>query len=149
MKLVDANVLLYAVNSSEPRHDDAREWLDGALGGRETVAFTWVVLLAFLRLSTRAGLFPSPLPIADALAQVRDWTAQPPSVLLEPTGRHLDVLAGLLTDVGAGGNLVTDAHLATLAVEHHATVITYDADFARFRGVAWARPGDGSAAANP
>lgn len=142
MKLVDANVLLYAVNSSGPHHEDARDWLDASLGTREAVAFAWVVVLAFLRLSTRAGLFPSPLSVPDALTQVREWIGQPPSVLLAPTSRHLDVLTGLLTEVGTGGNLVTDTHLAALAVEHDATVVTYDSDFARFRGVRWARPGE-------
>lgn len=142
MKLVDANLLLYAVNSSDPRHDEARDWLDGALGGRETVAFAWVVLLAFVRLSTKVGLFPSPLPVTDAVAQVRAWTAQPPSVPVNPSSRHLDLLTGLLSETGSGGNLVTDAHLAALAVEHDATVVTYDGDFARFRGVTWHRPGD-------
>ena len=142
MKLVDANVLLYAVNASEPRHDEARDWLDGALAGRETVGFAWAVLLAFVRLSTKVGLFPSPLPTSDALRQVREWLAQPPSLLVDPTSRHLGVLAGLLTETGTGGNLVTDAHLAALAVEHGGTVVTYDSDFGRFRGLTW-QPPDG------
>lgn len=142
MKLVDANVLLYAVNASDPRHHDARGWLDGALIGREAVGFAWAVLLAFVRLSTKVGLFPSPLPTNDALTQVREWLAQPASVLVDPTSRHLDVLAGLLVETGSGGNLVTDAHLAALAVEHDATVVSYDSDFGRFRGLTW-QPPDG------
>ncbi len=140
MRLVDANVLLYAVNSSEPRHDESRRWLDGALSEREPVGFSWLVLLAFLRLSTRAGLFPRPLTVDGAVGRSRAWLAQPTAVLVEPTARHLDVLAGLLHDVGVGGNLVSDAHLATLALEHDATVVTYDNDFGRFTGVRWERP---------
>lgn len=140
MKLVDANVLIYAVNASDARSDEAREWLDDALTGREAVGFAWVVVLAFLRLTTRVGLFPSPLAVSEAVAQVRDWVAQPPSVLVAPSSRHLDLLAGLLTGTGTGGNLVTDAHLAALAVEHDAAVVTYDTDFGRFPGVTWHPP---------
>ena len=140
MKLVDANVLLYAVNSSEPRHADARAWLDGELSKGAPVGFSWLVLLAFLRLSTRAGLFPRPLPVDGALARARGWVEQPSAVVVEPTSRHLDLLAGLLGEVGAGGNLVSDAHLAALALEHGATVVTYDSDFGRFAGVRWERP---------
>lgn len=140
MKLVDANVLLYAVNEADPHHEVARGWLDEALSGTEAVGFPWIVLLAFVRLSTRAGLFPRPLGTSDAVGVVRAWTAQPPSVVVEPTPRHLDVLAGLLDQVGTAANLVNDAHLAALALEHHATVVTFDADFGRFAGVRWARP---------
>lgn len=143
MKLVDANVLLYAVNKAEPRHREARVWLDGALRDREPVGFPWIVVLAFLRLSTKVGLFPRPLPVRRAVATVSEWVGQPPSVVLEPTPRHLAVLAGLLAGVGAGGNLVNDAHLAALALEHDATVVTYDADFGRFAGVVWMTPAGG------
>ncbi|MFO7279571.1 MAG: type II toxin-antitoxin system VapC family toxin [Thermoanaerobacterales bacterium] len=141
MILVDANVLLYAVNESVDKHEQARSWLDGALNGREPVGLSWIVLLAFLRLSTRVGLFPSPLTVREAVDRVEAWLAQPPSVVLEPTSRHLSVLAGLLASTGSGGNLVNDAHLAALAVEHDATIVTYDTDFGRFPGVRWQLPG--------
>jgi hypothetical protein len=140
VKLVDANVLLYAINRAEPRQPAAHRWLDDALRSSETVGFSWVVLLAFLRLATRHGLFPRPLPVADALNIVRTWLAQPPAVVVEPTSRHLDVVAGLVTPLGAGGNVVSDAHLAALAVEHDATIVTYDTDFDRFPGVRTERP---------
>lgn len=135
MRLVDANVLLYAVNESEPRHERARVWLDGALNASEPVGFAWIALLAFVRLSTKAELFPSPLSLDGALGCIRGWLAQPPSVVLEPTARHLEIMAGLLGPTGTGGNLVNDAHLAAIAVEHGATVVTYDTDFGRFQGV--------------
>lgn len=140
MNLVDANVLLYAINRADPKHVGSRDWLDRSLNGQETVAFAWVALLAFLRLSTRVGLFPRPLEPADALSIIRGWLDQAPAVTLDPTARHLDVLAGLVTGVGTGGNLTTDAHLAALAVEHDATIVTYDSDFARFSGVRWHPP---------
>ena len=142
MNLVDANVLLYAVNEADPKHGDSVRWLDDALSGRETVGFSWHVLLAFARLSTKVGLFPHPLPVRDALLRIRAWTQQPSSVLVDPTPRHLELLAGLLSPLGAGGNLVGDAHLAALALEHDATVITYDTDFARFPGVRWQPPSE-------
>lgn len=98
------------------------------------------MLLAFVRLSTKVGLFPRTLPVDAALGRVRAWLAQPTSVVLEPTPRHLEVLAGFVTATGTGGNLTNDAHLAALAVEHRATVVTYDRDFGRFPGVAWQEP---------
>ena len=140
MNVVDANVLLYAVNSSAARHDEARSWLDRSLSGRATVGFSWIALLAFLRLSTKTGLFPSPLPVDGALTRVRAWLDQPPSVVLEPTPRHLHVLSGLLVGTGTGGNLTSDAHLAALALEYRGTVVTYDSDFGRFPGLKWRHP---------
>ena len=140
MNVVDANVLLYARNRADPRHERSRRWLDRALSGHETVGLPWVSLLAFLRLSTKVGLFPSPLPVDESVAQVRAWLRSPAALVPEPSPRHLDVLAGLLAETGAGGNLVADAHLAALAVEHDATVVTFDNDFGRFTGVRWQRP---------
>jgi toxin-antitoxin system PIN domain toxin len=141
VNVVDANVLLYAVNRAEPRHHEARGWLDGALNGTEAVAFTWLVLLAFLRLSTKGELFPRPLPPSDAIDIARTWTDQAPSVILEPTTRHLDVLGGLLAPIGTGANLTSDAHLAAIALEHDATLVSYDTDFGRFPGLRWSPPG--------
>ena len=122
-----------------------RAWLDSSLTQGETIGFAWVVILAFLRLSTKVGLFPHPLTPTQAVERVRRWTAHPAGVVVEPTPRHLDVLAGLLAGVGTGGNLVSDAHLAALALEHDATVVTYDTDFGRFPGLRWERPGSATA----
>ncbi len=140
MKIVDANVLLYAVNASDPKHDVARRWLDGCLNGTQTVGFSWPVLLAFLRLSTKVGLFPRPLSVTESIARIRSWLEQSGSVIVEPSPRHLDILSGLLTEIGTGGNVVTDAHLAAMALEHDATVVSYDTDFARFAGVRYEPP---------
>ena len=140
MKLVDANVLLYAVNRDAPHHEVSRRWLDESLSGSATVAFSWIALLAFVRLSTKAGLFPSPLDAEGALDRVRAWTTAAPAVILEPTQDHAAVLQRLLADVGVGGNLVNDAHLAALAVEHRCTIVSFDNDFSRFQGVTWERP---------
>lgn len=142
MKLVDANVLLYAVNQDAPNHAVARRWLDRALGGEESVGFTWVVMLAFLRLTTRAGLFPRPLSVDDSIGVLQAWLNRPLAVVVEPTPRHLDILSGILGETGTAANLVTDAHLAAIAVEHGAEICSFDADFSRFRGVRWRPPGD-------
>lgn len=135
MNIVDANVLLYATNEADPKHDVSRAWLDAALSAGEPVGFAWIVILAFLRLSTKVSLFPRPLEPQEALATVRLWLAQTPSVILEPTPRHFEIFASLVLETGTGGNLTSDAHLATLAVEHDAVVVTFDSDFERFTGV--------------
>lgn len=140
MTIVDANVLLNAINRSAPDHRVAKSWLDDALSGGAPVGFTWMVLLAVLRLSTRPGLFPRPLTAAEATEVVRGWLAAPSAAVLQPGPRHLDILGELLAQAGTAGNLTTDAHLAALAVEHGATVISFDADFDRFDGVRWSRP---------
>jgi hypothetical protein len=140
VKLVDANVLLYAVNEDAPHHRDARAWLDGALRGGARVGFSWMVTLAFIRLSTKVGLFPSPLTVDGAVDRTEAWLAQPPAVVAEPTARHISLVRELLGPVGSGGNLVNDAHLAALAIEHRGQIVSYDADFARFEGVVCERP---------
>jgi len=140
VNLVDANVLLYAVNVDARHHDRSRRWLDEALSGRETVAFCWVALLAFVRLSTKAGLFPSPLSVHQAMDRVDAWLDASPAVLVEPTIEHSTVLRRLLATVGVGGNLVNDAHVAALAIEHRCEVISFDNDFGRFPGVRWRPP---------
>lgn len=140
MKLVDANVLLYAINSDSTHHAASRSWLDAALSGSDRVGFSWVASLAFVRLSTKTGLFPSPLGIAAATGQLRRWLASPSAVLVNPGPGHAEGVASALAGVGEGGNLVNDAHLAVLALEQRGSVVSYDADFTRFAGLIWHRP---------
>ncbi|HEX8157612.1 MAG TPA: type II toxin-antitoxin system VapC family toxin [Solirubrobacteraceae bacterium] len=135
MLLVDANVLLHAVNRSAREHETARAWLHSALAGTEPVAFAWIVLLAFLRLATHPAIFTRPLSSEQAGETLEGWLGVPPTMIVEPTRRHLYVLRGLLTSTGTAGNLVSDAHLAAIALEHDATVVSFDRDFARFEGV--------------
>jgi toxin-antitoxin system PIN domain toxin len=140
VKVVDANVLLYAVNSDADHHDRARRWLDGALSGGDTVAFAWIALLAFVRLTTKEGLFPRPLSIDAAMDRVQAWLGAAAAVVVEPTVDHATIVRRLLRETGVGGNLVNDAHLAALAIEHRCSVVSFDNDFGRFSGVDWSPP---------
>lgn len=142
MKLVDANVLLYAVNASALHHERSRRWLDGALSGDVTVAFAWIALLAFVRLATKPTLFPSPLTLDQAMDRVDAWLGAAPAVVVEPTVLHASVVRNLLAPLGTGGNLVSDAHLAALALEHHCAIVSFDNDFGRFPAVRWEPPPD-------
>lgn len=135
MRLVDANVLIYAVNSAAPQHSSARDWLDDSLTNSETVGFTWVVLLAFIRITTRAGLMPTPLDVPTAMSVVEHWLAQACAHIVHPGPRHAEILGNLLASCGSGGNLTTDAHLAALAIEHGAELWSFDRDFQRFSGL--------------
>lgn len=137
MKVLDANVLLYAVNSDSPHHAAAKSWLERTLSGTETAAFPWIVTLAFLRLSTSARVFPRPLEPNDALAVIDGWLSRPVVVALDPGPEHWRILKSLLEEAGTAGNLSTDAHLAAIALERGAELCSTDADFARFPRLRW------------
>ncbi|MGI9016413.1 MAG: type II toxin-antitoxin system VapC family toxin [Euzebya sp.] len=141
MVIVDANVLLYAVDSMATHHDNSRAWLDRSLAGAEAVGLAWVVLLAFVRIATNPAIYPTPMAVDDALEQIETWLGAPAAVLAQPSARHGGVLGSLIRSAGTGGNLVTDAHLAALAIEHSAEIVSYDRDFARFTGVTHRIPG--------
>jgi uncharacterized protein len=138
--LSDVNLLLYAVDATAPRHHAARRWLEGRLSSAETLGFAWSVLLAFVRLSTHPSVFVRPLRARQALDLVEDWLGQPPVTVLHPTDRHAAIVRELLEPLGTAGNLVTDAHLAALAIEHGATLASSDRDFARFPRLRWVDP---------
>ena len=140
MIVPDANLLLYALDESSPHHARARVWFEKTLGGTETVGFAWLVVLAFLRLSTNPRVFEEPLDVIEALALVDSWLAQPNATVVEPTGRHTGLLRDLLEPLGSAANLTNDAHLAALAIEHGAELCSADADFGRFPGLRWRNP---------
>lgn len=140
MILTDVNLLIYAVNSDAPNHRTAKLWLETVLSGQETVGFPWIVLLAFVRLTTRPGLFRHTLPVETALDLIAAWVNQPSATIVHPGLRHLPVLRELLLASGSGGNLTSDAHLAALAMEHGAELCSADGDFARFKGLRWRNP---------
>lgn len=142
MKVVDANVLLYAVNERAEQHAASRGWLNDALSGGDTVGFSWMALLAFIRLSTKHEIFTPALTVEQAMNVVDTWLSARSAVVVEPSADHASLVRRLLSAVGTGGNFVTDAHLAALSLEQRCAVVTYDTDFQRFPGVQSHRPGD-------
>jgi len=138
--LIDANILLYSHSIELPQHAAAREWLDERLSARDRVGLPWASLLAFLRVISNPRAFARPEPIEEAWDQVRAWTGRRNVWIPEPTERHVEVLGELLCKGRIGGNLVTDAHLAALAIEHGLTLCSTDGDFARFKGLKWQNP---------
>ena len=140
MILVDANVLLYAQFADFPQHERAREWLEGQMNAPGRIGIPWQTTLAFLRLSTNSRMFRRPLTTRTAWQQVTRWLEHPRVWIPEAGPDHAVILGRLLEQVQATGNLVPDAHLAAIAVEHGLTVCSSDADFARFRGVSWLNP---------
>jgi hypothetical protein len=139
--IVDANVLLYAVDRASAHHDRSLAWLDTALAGTEAVGLAWIALSAFIRIGTNASILPNPMTPDEAIGQIEAWLGAPAAVIAQPSPRHASLLRGLLRDTGTAGNLTTDAHLAALALEHGADIVSYDRDFARFPGVQHRLPG--------
>lgn len=140
MILVDANVLLYAEDALSAKHEPAREWWDAQLSGSEPVCLPWAVLCAFIRISTNPRVFEQPLAIDQAISRVQSWIDQPCTRFVRASERHWTVLQQLLVDGQASANLVSDAHLAALAIEHNCELISTDVDFARFPKLRWRNP---------
>jgi toxin-antitoxin system PIN domain toxin len=140
MKLLDANILIYAVNVDAPLHKAAKSWIEEVLSGTETVAFSWIVILAFLRLSTRPGLFRNPLTPHEAFYVIHSWLDHPDVAIINPGPNHFVALERILEPLGTAGNLTSDAHLAAMALENGAELCSCDADFARFAGLKWRNP---------
>lgn len=140
MILIDANILIYAHVSSFAQHNLARHWLDQQLNASAPVGLPWASVLAFLRLVTNPRVFEHPEPIRDAWQQVRIWLTAETAWIPQPTERHADLLGEFLTLPGVYGNLVPDAHLAALAIEHGLTLCSTDGDFARFQRLRWVNP---------
>lgn len=140
MILVDANILLYAEDELNPQHEIARRWWDAQLSGSAPVCLAWRVLGAYIRIGTNPRVFEHPLTVNQAIARVQSWLDQPCTRVIAPTERHWAVLQELLIEGQALGNLVSDADLAALALQHGCTLMSTDADFARFPKVKWVNP---------
>jgi len=138
--LVDTNILLYAEDSLHPRHQQARIWWDGQLSQTRPVCLCWTVLSAFIRIGTNPRVFEHPPSLAQALARIQSWLDQPCTRVVRPTDRHWTIFQQMLTDGQAVANLVTDAHLAALAIEHGCELTSTDSDFARFPKLKWSNP---------
>ena len=140
MIVADVNLLIYAVNKDSVSHAKSKAWLETVLAGPETIGLPWSVLLAFLRLTTRAGIFRTPLAPASAFDIIEAWLSLPNVVAVEPTAKHFSILRDLLSTAGVAGNLTSDAHLAAIAIEHGAELYSSDNDFARFPRLRWRNP---------
>ncbi len=140
MILVDANLLIYAYFSTSPQHQHARAWLDEQLNGFAAVGLPWPSLLAFVRLVTNPRIFKQATSATDAWRQVLDWLACEPAWIPQPTERHAELLGSLVSLPGMNANLIMDAHLAALAIEHGLTLCSTDGDFARFPQLRWTNP---------
>ena len=140
MRLVDTNVLLYAVHVEAEHHAVALNWLDRSLSDNETVLLPWMCLIAFIRLSTHPSVYERPQSVAESLEIVEAWLGLPNVVTDQPDDHHAHRIGDILEVVGGRGNLVNGAHLAALASQYDATVISYDNDFSRFPGIRWERP---------
>ena len=140
MILIDANLLVYAHVSSFPQHDRALDWLDERLNGSVPVGLPWPTLLGFLRLVTNPRIFEHPESVKDAWGQVENWLKCGPAWVPQPTEKHSAILGSLLEHESIRGNLIPDAHLAALAIEHGLILCSTDGDFARFPDLRWENP---------
>lgn len=140
MILIDANLLLYAVDERNPHHEASREWLDGRLNGTARVGLPWPSLLAFVRIISNPRIYEHPITVRQAWSQAQEWLDCPSVWIPLPTDRHAEVLGELLGDHVERSELVPDAHLAALAIEHGLVLCSTDRDFARFPGLRWLNP---------
>jgi toxin-antitoxin system PIN domain toxin len=140
MILVDANLLVYAHVRSFQQHDKAQSWLDSVFNGNARVGLPWHSVLAFLRIVTNPRIFQAPETMSDAWQQVEAWLDCEVAWIPEPTERHREVLGSLLGASGMQANLVPDAHLASLAIEHGLILCSTDGDFGRFQSLRWQNP---------
>jgi toxin-antitoxin system PIN domain toxin len=137
MRLPDTNVLIYSVHAGVRQQGAAANWLAQAFDTGAGVGLSWMALLGFVRLTTRAGIFERPLAVDAALRAIDGWLSHPQARVLGPGGQHAALLGRLLLSAGMAGNLTNDAHLAALAIEHGATLGSFDRDFRRFAGLSF------------
>ncbi len=144
MILVDANLLIYAVDQDSPHHDKARRWLEEILSGTTETGLAWIVVLAFLRITTHPKIMRKPIAVETALEYVSSWLRQPFVSLVKPGDRHWPIFRNLIHVTGTAGNLTSDAHLAALAIEYGCDLYSADYDFQRFPGIRHINPLAGS-----
>jgi toxin-antitoxin system PIN domain toxin len=140
MLIPDINILVHAYNLNSPIHSAARSWWETTLRRARPVGMPWATTLGFIRIMTHRGVLENPMRVHDALERARKWLEHPKVQILTPGEAHQGILFELLTRLGTAGNLTTDAHLAALAIEYQAELVSTDADFARFSGLRWFNP---------
>jgi toxin-antitoxin system PIN domain toxin len=140
MILVDANLLIYAIDRDSPHHQKAKHWLESTLSGTTEVGLAWIVILAFIRITTRHGIMRNPLPTEAAISYVESWLNQPYVTAVGPGQQHWPIFRNLLRGTGTAGNLTSDTHLAALALEHGYEIYSADYDFQRFPSITHINP---------
>ena len=140
MKIVDINVLIYAINQDAPHHEKCKKWLEETLVDDDPLGFCWIVILGFLRIVTNGRIMPIPLDSDTAINIIDDWLSQPASTIILPTERHWTIIKEMFTHLGTAANLTSDAHVAALSIEHGARLYSTDNDFSRFPMVRWTNP---------
>jgi hypothetical protein len=140
MLIPDVNILVYVYNSNSPHHERARAWWETTLQQPLPVGLPWAVAVGFIHVMTQRGILANPMPVAEAIGRVRSWLDHPRVRIVTPGERHAEILFDLLLDLGVAGNLAYDAHLAALAIEYQAELVSTDTDFARFPGLRWFNP---------
>jgi len=138
--LVDANILLYAVDETSPFHERARDWMEETLNGSRRVGLPWASLTAFLRIVTNPRALADPLAPAEAWALVDAWLDAPTVWVPTPGRGHREILGRLVGDLDLRANLIPDAVLAALCIEHGLEMVSADTDFARFTELTWHNP---------
>lgn len=129
---VDANILIYASNASDPAHVAARSLIERLAAGPDLVYLFWPTLMAYLRIVTHPGILPHPLPVNDATHNVSELLARP-NVRSPGEGEGFwDIYAATATTRDRG-NAISDAHLAALMRQYGVRVLyTRDLGFRRF-----------------
>ena len=140
MLIPDINILVCAYDSDAREHARAREWWERTLTQSRPVGMPWTTALGFIRISTHRRILNAPMATKDAIRAVRAWLDVPRVQIVSPGEHHAEILFGLLDRLGTAGSLTTDAHLAALAIEYQAELVSADADFARFPGLRWFNP---------
>ena len=143
MRMLDANILLYAYDRASVHHEPCREWLESAFNDDEQVALPWQTLLAFVRLSTNPRVVAHPISGEAACGVVSGWLAYPNVTVANPAEEFWPRFCAQVIEAQVRGSLVTDAALAALALEHGAVLCTTDKDFRRFRGLRVENPLEG------
>ncbi len=133
MQAVDTNLLIYAEIAPSFHHQRALQVLTKLAEGSVPWAIPWPCLYEFLRVVTHPRVFHLPVPVPVALADLKRILDSPSLVLLSETDRHAALMETVIQQSGVTGNLIHDAHIAVLCLEHGVSeLITGDRDFLRF-----------------
>ncbi len=140
MKIVDINVLIYAINQDAPLHGKMKNWWERAIVEGDTIGLCWIVILGFIRIVTSSRIMPNPLSSEAAIELVNEWLSLSAVEIIHPRDSHWIILKELFGEMGTAANLTTDAHLAALAIDYGAQLYSTDNDFSRYKKLRWVDP---------